>query len=69
MEYIAKNEASMRKVFAELNLENQENLLVRARQFFANQKEAKSEEDFVYDGGIGVYAGVRGDGPRADGQP
>ena len=52
-------EAEMRDVFRELNLKNQADLLVRARQSYVTQKEIRNEEAFVYDGNSSLYVGIR----------
>jgi len=53
------NEAEMREIFRELNLKNQADLLVRARQSFITQKESRNEEAFVYDRNSGLHVGIR----------
>jgi hypothetical protein len=68
MDYGMNNETEMREIFKELNLQNQVNLVIHARQFHVIQKEKKNEKAFVYDGGIGLYAGIRGgNGTRPNG--
>ena len=52
------NETTMRKVFRVLNLENQADLLVHARQSYINQKEIKNEETPVCDGNISLHIDV-----------
>ena len=53
------NEAEMREIFRELNLKNQADLLIRARQSYITQKESRNEEAFVYDRSSGLYVGIR----------
>jgi len=53
------HEAEMRDVFNKLNLKNQADLLVRARQSYITQKEIRNEEAFVYDRNSGLHVGIR----------
>jgi hypothetical protein len=53
------DEAEMREIFRELSPQNQANLTIHARQFHIIQKEKKNEKALVYDGNIGLYAGIR----------
>jgi hypothetical protein len=53
------NEAEMRDIFRELNLKNQADLLVCARQSYITQKESRDEEAFVYDRDSSLHVGIR----------
>ena len=54
------NETEIQKIFRELNLENQADLLIRARKFQINQqRRAKNEETMVYSGNTGLHVGIR----------
>jgi hypothetical protein len=53
------NEAEMREIYREINLKNQADLLVRARQSYITQKENRNEEALVYDRNSGLHVGIR----------
>ena len=69
MENSMNHETEMKKIFRILSLENQADLLIRARQFHIDQKEMKNEETPVSDGGIGMHIGIcRKNGSCSDDQ-
>jgi hypothetical protein len=62
------NDAEMRDIFKELNLQNQANLVICAHQFQIIQKEKKNEKSLINNGNTSLYAGIRdNNGTRPNG--
>jgi len=53
------NEIEMREIFKELSLQNQADLVIRARKFQIFQKKTENEEMLAFEGNNDMYVSIR----------